>query len=95
MGVGLNLPEATDVALAELPWNPGTCLQLEGRARRITTTHPVNAWYLIGHGTVEERVCDIIQSKQSNLDMVLDGKKGTEDSIDIFDQLQKEMVGKC
>ncbi len=87
-GAGLNLPEASIVALAEQPWNPATCLQFEKRAHRLNSQHPVCAYYLTAWGTIEEAVCKLIQKKQKEADAVLDGLAGFEGSFNIFDELQ-------
>lgn len=92
-GVGLNLQAASSVLFAELNWNPAEHTQFEDRAHRIGQTNPVDVYYLIAEGTIEERLCAIIQDKQKIVDAVLDGKESDE-SLLIMDQLEKELIGK-
>lgn len=92
-GVGLNLPEASTVLVAEFPWNPGTCDQFVARAHRLTTKHTVDAYYLVADRTIEELLVKIIQRKSKVLDKVLDGGQA-EDNLDLFDELQAQLEKK-
>uniref|UniRef100_A0A6M3IPE0 Putative helicase n=1 Tax=viral metagenome TaxID=1070528 RepID=A0A6M3IPE0_9ZZZZ len=88
-GVGLTLTAAHTAAFAELPWSPGEVTQAEKRIHRIGTTHPVSIFYLVARHTIEEKLCEIIQSKQDILDTVLDG--GKVEDLSVWDMLIEEM----
>lgn len=85
-GLGLNLQAANTVAFAELPWRPADCTQFEDRAHRIGQTDTVWVYYLVAGDTIEERLCDILQTKQSVISNVLDGGD-REDDLNVFSQL--------
>ena len=48
-------------------------LQILGRAHRITTKSVVMQWILFAQGTIEERMCDMVQSKLDNLSLLQEG----------------------
>ena len=91
-GVGLTLTAASTVAFAELFWTPGAMTQAEDRCHRIGTTQTVWAYYLVAAGTIEERLCKAIQTKQEVIRATLDGGK-MEDDLSILDQLLAELAG--
>lgn len=63
-GVGLNLQEADTVIHLELPWNPAVMEQRVGRVHRMGQSRPVRVISLVTHGTIEERVLQVLQQKQ-------------------------------
>ncbi len=89
-GTGITLTAASTVVFVELDWRPGVHLQAEDRPHRIGTTKPVWIHYLVAHGTVEEKLCSVLQAKQKVLNAVLDGGK-VENDLTVFDLLMKEM----
>lgn len=90
-GVGITLTASHTVAFAELAWRPGDHTQAEDRCHRIGTTENVAAYYLVAKDTIEEKLCKIIQQKQSIVSSVLDGGSLDED-LDIYDQLSAELL---
>lgn len=87
-GVGLNLQgKGRDVAMIELPWAPGHVKQLIDRVHRIGTEDSVNVYFLIAKGTIEKRLCELIQDKQEMSDRILEGVPITSESLNIFDEL--------
>jgi SNF2 family DNA or RNA helicase len=91
-GVGLTLTAASTVAMVELPWQPAAVTQAEDRCHRIGQRDTVWVYYLVARGTVEERLCELLQGKQETLSDVLDGGE-QEGDLDIFNRLIKELRG--
>ncbi|HUP24019.1 MAG TPA: SNF2-related protein [Thermoanaerobaculia bacterium] len=73
-GVGLNLTAASYVFLLDPWWNPAVEAQAIDRTHRIGQTHPVFAYRLIAHDTVEARMLDLQASKRQLADAILDGE---------------------
>ena len=90
-GTGLTLTAASDLAFLELDWVPGTHTQAEDRIHRIGQTEHSNIYYLIAKGTIEEKLCGVIQEKQKVISNVLDGK-AKFNQLDVFDLLSKELL---
>ena len=73
-GVGINLNAASTLGFAELWWKPGDHLQAEDRPHRIGQKNTVFINYFVGHETIEEVLCEILQRKQQIIREALDGK---------------------
>lgn len=71
-GVGLNLTGADTVILIDLWWNPALDLQAIGRAHRLGQEHQVTVYRLITHGTIEEKILQLQDSKKRLVKDVLD-----------------------
>ena len=91
-GVGHTLTAASTVAFAEFTWTPGEHIQAEDRAHRIGQHKKVSCYYLASCGTIEEKLCQILQEKQGILDATLDGRDPQQTDLDIFNQLLKEFT---
>lgn len=89
-GVGLTLTAARDLAFVELDWTPGAMTQAEDRIHRIGQRNAVTIHYLVGVGTIEERIGKILNEKQSAIESTLDGK--TAETFDILSEIKKELV---
>lgn len=92
-GVGWSAKGVSNVAFVELPWSPGKLAQCEDRCHGIgrgDENKSTHSWTLVGRGTIEEKLADVLQKKQRNLSKVLDGK-GNPDDLNIFDLLIKEL----
>jgi SNF2 family DNA or RNA helicase len=74
--VGINLTTAKYVIFAELDWSPAIHRQAEDRLHRIGQKNTVFAYYLIGNGTLDDHVGDILVDKEYEIDTIMDA--GTE-----------------
>lgn len=89
-GCGWNGQVANHVAFGELDWVPGTHTQAEDRTHRIGQTRGVMCHYLVSKGTIEEKLCSILQEKQKILSEILDGHNNVE--LDIMLKLEKMLL---
>ena len=71
--VGINLTRAKYVIFAELDWSPAIHRQAEDRLHRIGQKNTVFAYYLIGNGTLDDHVADILVDKSYEIDSIIDG----------------------
>jgi superfamily II DNA or RNA helicase len=72
-GVGLNLTRADHVIHYDRWWNPAVEDQATDRAHRIGQTKNVQVHRLISEGTIEESIAELIKSKRSLADAVVNG----------------------
>jgi len=72
--VGINLTRAKYVIFAELDWSPAIHLQAEDRLHRIGQKNTVFAYYLIGNGTLDEHVAQVLVDKSYEIDSIMDNK---------------------
>ena len=70
--VGINLTTAKYVIFAELDWSPAIHRQAEDRLHRIGQKNTVFAYYLIGNGTLDDHVGDILIDKEYEIDAIMD-----------------------
>ncbi|MBC7630613.1 DEAD/DEAH box helicase [Aeromicrobium sp.] len=75
-GVGLNLTKADHVIHYDRWWNPAVEDQATDRAHRIGQTKNVQVHRLINEGTIEESIAELIRSKRSLADAVVNGGEG-------------------
>ena len=73
--VGINLTKARYVIFSELDWSPAIHRQAEDRLHRIGQKNTVFAYYLIGNGTLDDHVADILVDKAFEIDSVMDEKE--------------------
>ena len=81
--VGINLTIAKYVIFAELDWSPAIHRQAEDRLHRIGQKNTVFAYYLIGNGTLDDHVADILVDKSFEIDAIMD------DSVDNYENKDK------
>ena len=74
MGTGITLTASTNVIFIDLPYTAASLQQAEDRCYRIGTKSTVTVYYLIAVGTVDERVMDIVESKEALSDYLVDGE---------------------
>ena len=72
--LGINLTRAKYVIFAELDWSPAIHRQAEDRLHRIGQKNTVFAYYLIGNGTLDNHVADILVDKSYEIDSIMDEK---------------------
>ena len=87
-GVGWSCRATSYVALCELPWVPGDCVQFEDRVHGIGrgTGAAVNAYFLVAPGTIESDLCRVLDEKQSWADAAVDGGE-VEGGFAIYDRV--------
>ncbi len=73
--LGINLTRARYVVFAELDWSPAIHLQAEDRLHRIGQKNTVFAYYLIGKGTLDEHVANILVDKSYEIDAIMDERR--------------------
>lgn len=89
-GTGWSCTSASTVAFAELPWKPGQVTQFAGRIVGIERGVPGTAAqvnFLVAAGSIEERLCDAIQTKQRWSSSAIDGDPSTAD-LDLHSQVR-------
>ncbi|MEK3796540.1 DEAD/DEAH box helicase [Paenibacillus sp. FSL R7-0204] len=97
-GVGLNLTAANHVFHFDRWWNPAVENQATDRAYRMGQTRDVQVHKFISLGTLEEKIDEMLESKQQLSDDVISGSEGwiTELSTDALKDLftlRREWVG--
>lgn len=74
MGTGVTLTAATYEIFLDQCWNSGLELQSEDRCHRVGTTDTVTIYKLICNNTIDERVADIVKTKEALADYIVDDK---------------------
>jgi len=77
-GTGLTLTAASNVLFVEFPWTYADCCQAEDRAHRNGQKNAVTCTYLLGNGTIDEYMYNLIQTKKN----VANGVTGTVDDVE-------------
>jgi len=75
-GTGLNLTEANHVIHFDRWWNPAVENQATDRAHRIGQKRDVQVYKFISLGTIEERIDEMIERKQSLSQQIVGGSEG-------------------
>jgi len=88
VGIGVNLTAAHHVGFVELGWTPAEHDQAEDRLHRIGQKFPVNVYYYVGVGTIEEDIVDIIDRKRRIIGPAVDGIPVTHEDV------QNALIGK-
>jgi len=78
--VGINLSRARYVIFAELDWSPAIHRQAEDRLHRIGQKNTVFAYYLIGNGTLDDHVANVLVDKSYEIDSIMDAKVEEDDN---------------
>ncbi|MBQ7462453.1 MAG: DEAD/DEAH box helicase [Bacteroidaceae bacterium] len=86
-GVGLTLTASSNVAFVEFPWTYADCCQCEDRAHRIGQKDNVTCYYLIGRGTIDRALYEIIHRKKSIANEIMASDDEIPTSKAYFDEL--------
>jgi SWI/SNF-related matrix-associated actin-dependent regulator 1 of chromatin subfamily A len=89
-GVGLTLTASSTVAFAELSFVPADHTQAEDRPHRIGQKKNVWIWYLVAANSMEEDLCEVLQTKNEVVQSILDG--GVVDDLNVYTQLMAKML---
>lgn len=73
MGTGITLTAATNEIFIDCAWTQAQNLQCEDRIHRIGSKNPVFIYYLWNANTIDERVKEIVDSKEAIADFIVDG----------------------
>lgn len=92
-GVGWNGVAASTSLTVELPWEPATVNQCEGRLDRIGQKSAISCYYLVAKGTIEEQLCEIVQRKQVIADTIVDGSVDVS-GLGVFNELVDSILRK-
>ncbi len=84
-GQGLNLQSASYVFHFDRWWNPAVERQAEDRTHRLGQAHTVHVYKYVIRDTIEERIRDILQSKQRLFNEIVD-----DISIDLRQRLTED-----
>ena len=96
--VGINLNRAKYVIFAEMDWSPAIHLQAEDRLHRIGQKNTVFAYYLIGKGTLDDHVANVLVDKSFEIDSIMDDVKESFENKDkaelILAQIHDKLTAK-
>lgn len=93
-GAGWSAKGVPWVDIVEFGWTPGGMTQAEDRAWGIgrgIDGVPTTVSYLVAHGTIEEKLLKILQSKQRVLSQTLDGD-ARGDVLNVHDLLERALL---
>jgi SWI/SNF-related matrix-associated actin-dependent regulator 1 of chromatin subfamily A len=72
--VGINLQNASNVAFMEFAWHSGDMDQAEARVHRIgSEASSINSYWLVGEGTFDNDLVDLIEAKREIVEAVNQG----------------------
>lgn len=86
-GVGINLTAAQRLIFLEFWWNPATHNQAGDRIHRIGQTKPTFIEYLVAKGTLEEKLCKLLQDRQKISNAVIDGGDAGIEEFNLYEAL--------
>src|SRR3954452_845864 len=89
-GTGLNLTRADHVVHVDRWWNPAVEEQATDRAYRIGQTRPVQVHRMVTHGTIEEKIAELLDRKRALADAVL--ARGEAALTELSDEELRDLV---
>lgn len=91
-GVGLTLTASSNVAFIEFPWTYADCCQCEDRAHRIGQKDNVTCYYMLGRGTIDRTLYDIIHRKKSIANQIMAATDDIPQDEMYFDELVSQFM---
>lgn len=91
-GVGLTLTAASRVAFIEFPWTYADCQQCEDRCHRIGQKDNVTCYYLIGRGTIDRKLYQIIYDKRTVANQIMAADDEIPTDTLYFDELAESFL---
>ena len=86
-GVGQTFTSARNLIFYDDPWNPSDKEQAEDRIYRIGTTQSVNIFTLVTKDTVDDRVEQILYTKEGIAKYIVDNQLDLRKNPQLFDFL--------
>ena len=92
-GVGIDGLQnvSNTVAFCELPWRPADIIQAVDRVNRIGQQNTTFVHFLISEGTIEEKLCALLEQKQEVIMRTLNGVPSADRSGALHTQLMEVM----
>ena len=87
LGTSHTLTVARNVIFYDLPWNPSDKQQAEDRCHRPGTTNSVSIYSLITKDTVDEKVHEILYTKEGTANYIVDNNLDLHNHPELFDML--------
>ena len=87
LGTSHTLTVARNVIFYDLPWNPSDKQQEEDRCHRPGTTNSVSIYSLITKDTVDEKVHEILYTKEGTANYIVDNNLDLHNHPELFDML--------
>lgn len=94
MGTSHTLTAANNVIFIDESWTATDKYQAEDRTHRAGATKPVNIYTIISKDTIDERVHDILYSKDQVSGYIVDNKIDIHNNPDLFDKLLGDTIRK-
>lgn len=92
LGTMHNLQVATNIIFISEPWTAADKEQAEDRAHRAVSTEPLNIYTIITKGTVDERVHNIVYTKEGVANYIVDGELDLRSHPELFDMLLADTI---
>jgi superfamily II DNA or RNA helicase len=80
---GIDLYSASDIIFVEREWTPAKEEQAESRLHRNGQKNPVNAWYLVASGTIDEKFDNMVKRKRKMFKKVIK----TDEILELISEL--------
>eukprot|EP00835_Amoeboradix_gromovi_P006155 NODE_674_length_5333_cov_0.595338.p1 type:complete len:689 gc:universal NODE_674_length_5333_cov_0.595338:4102-2036(-) len=93
---GLTLTKASHVVFGEMTWSWSDMAQAEDRCHRIGQLNQVESIVLIGKGTIDKQLWNLLNRKQNIVSQCMDGKRSKVDAeyTGIVNELKAEKIPK-
>ncbi len=92
MNRGFTITCASNVIITDLEYTPEAHQQAEDRAHRTGQTKPVNVYYLLSKGTIDEHIYEIIAQKARAIDHAINGKAVYASTAELLEQMDQRNV---